>query len=189
MGHLLGFPVRVCWQCGKHGELADASQKSLEKWVHSHNVAILFDMGMVRENNTYIQASKYLFVLVKTMCNHIKSVPQIRQSEFIATIWAKMEANDKITAICVNPYTFFCIIYMWLIGLDLYIIIIKCENCHIIWEMLDFVLCMCLSWRKIWRACLHGVINKCCNGVCWQWNVCVWSVWYNTVQFVNILAN
>ena len=32
-----------------------------------------------------------------------------------------MEANDKITTICVNPDTF-CIIYMWLIGLDLYII-------------------------------------------------------------------
>ena len=31
MGHLLGFPVRVCWQCGKYGELADASQKSVEK--------------------------------------------------------------------------------------------------------------------------------------------------------------
>ena len=40
---------------------------------------------------------------------------------FIATIWAKMEANDKNTAIYVNPYTF-CITYMWLIGLDLYII-------------------------------------------------------------------
>ena len=36
----------------------------------------------MRENNSYIQASKYLFVLVKTMCNHIKSVPQIRQSVF-----------------------------------------------------------------------------------------------------------
>ena len=179
MGHLLGFPVRVRWQCGKHGEIADASQKSLEKWVHLHNVSILFDREMVRENNTYIQASKYLFVLVKTMCNHI-----IRQSVFHCDNVSEMEANDKITTICVNPYTFFSIIYIC--GLLVWICIlsiIKCEHCHIIWEMLDFVLCMCLPWRKIWRACLHGVITKCCNDVCWQWNLwCVCAV-YDTILF------
>ena len=59
MGHLLGFPVRVCWQCGKYVEFVDASHKSLAKWAHSHNVAIFLYMGMVRENNTYIQASKH----------------------------------------------------------------------------------------------------------------------------------
>ena len=62
---------------------------------------------------------------------------------------------------------------MWLIGLVLYIINHKMWKLTYDMRNARFCAVYVCALEENLEGVLHGVITKCCNGMCWKWNISV----------------